>query len=1709
MAITTYNTDYFDDLNIPDSNGLTPLDKNYLRVLFKPGVSVQTRELNQLQSAIQAQLDHVGESIFRSGKPVLGGVPQFESTSKISSLDFTANSDEILEVGESINSFVTIYRTGDEAFSGSIVEIKPISTVGNSVIYRVYYKITSLSESVDNNFIPSDSITISYIPEESEPNATRTISGFVNSVNLAVGAYISSGVYFTKGSYVVLHEQKATYDIPTGLSKFSGYVVLKITETIENAVNDTTLNDNASGSYNYAQPGADRYAISLDLSLVPSLPDDDSDYIVLLTVQNDIVIVDNINSGSSSFDDKLAQRTYEESGNYEVYPFPINITEAYNDGTNGGLYSATDLVNAGYAIGNTTTPDIQTAQNDLAVQLDPSVAYVKGYRIELKNKIPLKLPKAREVASDIPAAISADMGMYVDVELGTNSKIPDVQSANKVYTFTYSYYTVGSLGTARIRSIESLGSNRYRIFLYDVNVAGNTIIDNNISLVQSVDGVVLNILEPIQKTDNPYGLFKLPYAPVQSISDLRFTYKKRSTFTATGTTITVAVTAQTGEVIDSSPTNIIVQRTRGGTTTTLDTASLGITSTSNTLSFILDDSLSGDVITVINAVTTDGLRGTKTLTSATLTPAALAAYSIGSNLYRIPVYHMVSINSGPYEIVSDGQWPAHYTYAVVRYTGEGPLNVDLQYSYFQFSEGADFFDSSSYFTLVGSSQVPMPLEDIPKYDSIPLYSVLDFRYYYNPSNNAATVRPIDAYSPITFKSTHYLPRVDNVLISQTGSFYINHGKAEYNPKKPVVPDTSMELYVLNLAPYTFGPDDVKIQKIDNQRYTMSNIRAIDKRVSNLEYYTTLSLLEKTAKDTSILFDGVDRFKNGFVVDNFAGHNVGDPTNPDYLCAVDESLNELRPAFSTSSFKLDVLEDQSDGIQMHDRVATLKYTQTPYISQSYGTEAVSVNPYDSAIYVGKLQLYPDADYWIDTSRRPKVITKDDDNRRDGVRYLGENPDDPDLQALGSEWNSWETYWSGSDRFPPTASDWYNSPQSKKPLTAYFNKITTSESGAVIEKGNRVVNVTVRPYIRARYVYFKAHSLKPNTIYYPFFDGVNVTAHCYSRTSANFKKKNNKASRNGKPVPRVNNTNNTLKTDALGNLYGLFIIPNTTALRFLSGVRQFKLTDTNTNLLSQTTSYAACDYYATGLIKSADKAIVSNAVPEIPRTSIFDSRPSSGSLRISSGKKISWIDPIAQSFLINNPEGIFATSVDLYFATKPQSDIPVEVYIVTCENGIPTQNIVPRSTMIVNNDDVNVDNKGLLETRFTFEQPIYLAPGQEYALLVTSTSADYTLYVATLGKRDTATSQLVSSNPYNGVFFTSQNSSTWSPDQSKDLKFKLHRAKFDLSNGNIKFETTSVSSIESIEVLNQGSGYTAVPNVIIETPPGSEPTIPATATAILTGDKVSSILLSYDDNADGTSNGTGGGLGYTNDNITVTLSASPGTTATAVAILPSAKVSSFVLDQDAIQIVTVDEEDPTKQIQSSVSNIVTILGEQYNVEPNQTYTASLSKKEWTNPGVNYAYPVKVTTTLSTTSNYISPVVDIDRTNIKLIANRLLTNDTPTPTSKYITRSIQLAQLADQLDIYFDVNRPSTSCDIKVYVQFNDPSTREETDWIEIEQRVSPLILPTNSNLDEFSEVHYMIERGDEYPFNSFKVKIVFLSNNIVDAPRIKNFRAIATA
>ena len=68
---TNFNVSpYFDDFNS---------DKEYYKVLFSPGRPIQAREMNNLQSQLQSQIESFGSHIFKDGSMVIPGGVTYDS----------------------------------------------------------------------------------------------------------------------------------------------------------------------------------------------------------------------------------------------------------------------------------------------------------------------------------------------------------------------------------------------------------------------------------------------------------------------------------------------------------------------------------------------------------------------------------------------------------------------------------------------------------------------------------------------------------------------------------------------------------------------------------------------------------------------------------------------------------------------------------------------------------------------------------------------------------------------------------------------------------------------------------------------------------------------------------------------------------------------------------------------------------------------------------------------------------------------------------------------------------------------------------------------------------------------------------------------------------------------------------------------------------------------------------------------------------------------------------------------------------------------------------------------------------------------------------------------------------------------------------------------------------------------------------------------
>ena len=255
---------------------------------------------------------------------------------------------------------------------------------------------------------------------------------------------------------------------------------------------------------------------------------------------------------------------------------------------------------------------------------------------------------------------------------------------------------------------------------------------------------------------------------------------------------------------------------------------------------------------------------------------------------------------------------------------------------------------------------------------------------------------------------------------------------------------------------------------------------------------------------------------------------------------------------------------------------------------------------------------------------------------------------------------------------------------------------------------------------------------------------------------------------------------LRTTNTGRLFGTFNIPNNSATSFRTGTRQLKFSDSSSNDPTQERTSGTASYSALGSISNMQKTVLSTRTAKI----VSDTITSDNTITTleSNAGRVNWFDPLAQTFLVDLDGGAFVTDVDLFFSTK-DTVLPVRIEIREVVNGYPGAKILPFSNVVLPASSVKVDEfHGQIATNFKFRSPVFLQSGNEYALCIFSDSSKYKVWIAQIGefevaKVDGTTSGLITTQPYAGVLFKSQNASTWTADQTQDLKFQLNRAVFD--------------------------------------------------------------------------------------------------------------------------------------------------------------------------------------------------------------------------------------------------------------------------------------------------------------------------------------------
>lgn len=1707
---------------------------NYHRILFNSGRALQARELTQAQTIIQEEIGRFGRNIFKDGASVNPGGPTINTNYEFVKLNTTTNT-----LPSTPSDLVGVEFTGGTStVVARVLEVVEAEGSDPATIY-VQYVNTSGGEVGENpvRFAAGEELT--------GGGETLTVQSTNTVANPAIGrgCKISSaeGDFFTRGHFVFAKPQGLILSKYTRLpSKVVGF---KVTEDIVTTADTNDLFDNQGATPNLSSPGADRYRIQLTLTTKDQVASDENFIFYCDVVDGNIVDQVKGTDDYNKINELLATRTAEESGNYIVTPFTVDFDD-----------SGTDFI----------------------ANVSSGVAYINGYRAASEKPTKLTIPKPRSEIERTNEVIGINYGQYFICDvLEGNLNINQFQT---VSLRDATGFGGNHLGTARVRYIEEDGAN-FKVYLFDINLLlGNVLRDVKSFGTGTADFAqpLLENSKAVIKEANKVNLvFPTPDPRPKSITDVDFEVQRLFTQTSDDSGAASLTLSTTGETFVNTGQWIVTVDSSGDVVSSPTFSSAG---TQNVVISALPFNSALTVYTKVNKAQ-PSVRA-KTLVETTKTFTGISEDSNGSkyiDLHENDIFDIISIKdtdsdgadqSSKYYL-DNGQRAGYYANGRLILNGGATApgasdNTFIRFKHFTHGAG-DFFSVNSY-----TGQVDY--EDIPSFatgprESVNLRDVIDFRSSVDSDGlfvgSDAAINEMPTNGDI-FQGdiTYYMPRADKIVITKDGEVKNIEGENGFGSQIPATPENTQGLFELELNAYGLHDSDVATNVLKAKRFTMADIGKLEQRVDKLEEVTSLSLLE-VGTDALLVLDsaGNPRTKSGFFVDNFADRTFSDVQSPEYRAGIDPSLETLSPQKTEKNVTLRYDSAASSNTILKGDTVYLSYTEKVAIEQSQVSGTENVNPFAVITGEGELTLSPASDEWVETKYRPaNVINK---TATETLRDLNEGN-----LALGTAsrrgftnfaWWWGRAFWIPINGFGiiPTAGWWTGwnglvnwnrngvvqtgSRRGRRTIVrSYSQRIVVGERTVRKEVGDRTVSLTFLPFIRARKVFFHAEGLRPNTQYFAFFDGTPVANYVREESFERFASSTNGGWKYGdryKLSAEHPEGKSTLTSDLNGNIAGSFFIPsgnNATIPRFKAGEREFKLLDISVNNDANALSSASAIYTAQGTLDTRQKTITSTRITTV-RTR-----------RWTETQRVRNRDPLAQSFRVTEPDGMFVTKVQTYFKTKDDV-VPIRLEIRPMVNGQPsaTDIIANAVKFLTPSSEVSLPASQTqaavvaAPTTFTFDEPIFLNPDTEYAIVLLAESTNYEAYVAeTYAFELGSTEKRISRQPSMGSLFKSQNGTTWEPDQTKDLAFKIFKAEFSTAGGYAIFENVDM------------------PNELLEDNPFFAENGDATITAIIgnhgfqVGDD---IIIEGVPSATGDTNGIGG----VNLNAASADSARAITHADGYGIKFEADANAtssgrfggnniavsqqIQFDEVVPMFTTMTPDNTTLTYNAKFTTGKSWAGSETRYQKDADYTSEITILEpnvFTSPRLiatsynettELGAGVRSTTfkiDMGTTRADVSPVIDAQRASLVCIGNQIdkqassagagynvplsYTAETEafggSSLAKHTTSVQTLAESAVGLKILLAALRPSAA-DFDLYYRVaRDGTDIFQEDWI-LQSRETT-VAPDGEN---FREYRYLVgkQNGDIAPFTEYQLKIVMTSTNSSQVPIFKDLRVIAMA
>lgn len=1195
---------YYDDYDIK---------KQYHRILFRPGYALQARELTQLQSILQNQVEQFGDNIFKEGSIIKGCTfTELSALQYIKVTDTAVNNiDPTIPV--TVNEFVREFDdiTGVETFYeilGTSTQLRALITqasfgfeTNDPDLSTFYINYLNTSATQAKTFDPGESLEIYKYTVDASNNisigikvATFTVTSRSNHAGNSYGIESAVGIVYQRGHFLYAKSQSIILSKYTNIAD-NVSVGYRVRESLITSLTDDTLYDNSIGTPNQNAPGANRLKLEPVLVAIPT-PEADADptFFALARYLNGNAVQVRDVSQYNVLGEEMSRRTYEESGNYTVKGFKTNI--------------------------------VNDANSNILASIGPGLAYVKGFRVESKADIiiPVDQLELNDTSVQTNQSIQYNYGSYVDI----TDKI--LMGTLPVGTYaTADLKNVGgvTIGTAMVRNYTP-----DRVYISNIRMSANNFAD-----VVSIDGATgsVKIVPVIKQTRNDSLVFDIGETFLKSVNDISTPVRKARVVENIADSFVMTALAGEDFNVDINIFNtLIVDATQGN----LQILSIIKDSpTQITINLVPGQlpTLTGTVYynsRIISAVPHSKL--SKTLYVKSTYSPATSKYSLGFP----DVYQVVSIiDSGNNNVTNsfrlrENQQDHYYDLSYIEYIPGRPAPTSglMSITVKTFKLNA----SGSYFFTVNSYPADLDLSFIPSYKTtsgitLNLRDCLDFRPYavntvsYDSAEvvgTAPTVSTAVGASP-TFSGTFlipainaaatldyefYLNRTDIIVIDSYGKFSAIRGKpARKSTPAPIPNDVFQvaEIYIpgypaisaLRASQENKPSLAVRSKPLGTKSYTMKDIEFIDKKLDKLLYYTSLSLLESSTQNLNITDEnGLTRFKNGILIDPFDDLSIADVRSVEFNAGLDFTEKSLTPSVKT--IPINLRYKSSTSISLHPStseidVATLvTSTNIPIISQQYATSfrnCVS-NFYN---YMGRGSIHPEYDSAFDTVKTPD-LNLDIDLATPFVEYTSA------LQELIPLTSTSSTIVQSNVSSLKTASG-----------TQFYDTVSDTTRTLQLSRGNTnqqsvgdfVTNIYLNPYMRSKEIKVLMHGLRPDTKHYFFFDGVNVDSSVVPGIAPN--------SDSVRDVVPIGNTTTEVFSNAIGTVAAIFTIPDET---FYVGDRVLTIVDVDDLHVVETasTSGGSLTYRAYNFSSNTQGLTVSTRTPKFTITDAATTRNVAG-------------------------------------------------------------------------------------------------------------------------------------------------------------------------------------------------------------------------------------------------------------------------------------------------------------------------------------------------------------------------------------------------------------------------------------------------------------------------------------------------------------------